>query len=178
MRLETDQLLIRPWRKDDREPFAKINADAAVRRYYYPAILTRAESDEVIDQCTEHLNAHGFAFLALERRNDRKLIGGAGLSMTNDIPGGPRVEIGWILGSSYWRQGYAKEASRAWLSHAWAKGLPEIVGYTSASNAPSRALMKSLGMSHDAADDFADPTVPPDNPLSPHVLFTIQRPYF
>lgn len=176
MHFETERLLIRPWREDDREPFAHFNADAAVRRYYYPAILTRTQSDEVIDQCMAHLNAHGFAFLALERRHDQKLIGGAGLSWTNDIPGEPRVEIGWILGAPYWRHGFAKEASRAWLSHAWANGLPEIVGYTSAINAPSRALMTSLGMSHDPADGFADPTVPPDNPLSPHVLFTIHRP--
>lgn len=176
MRLETDRLIIRPWQDDDREPFAQINADAAVRRYYYPAILTRAQSDEVIEHCTEHLATHGFAFLALERQQDQKLIGGAGLSWTNDIPGGPRVEIGWILGFPYWRQGYANEASRAWLSHAWSIGQQEVIGSTSAINTPSRALMQSLGMSHDSADDFADPTVPPDNSLSPHVLFTIQKP--
>ena len=176
MRVKTERLLIRPWQEEDREPFAQINADLAVRRYYYPAILTRAQSDEVIEQCMGHLNTHGFAFLALERCHDQKLIGGAGLSWTNDVPDGPRVEIGWILGSHYWRQGYASEASRAWLSHAWSNGLQQVVGYTSAINAPSRALMASLGMSHDPADDFADPTVPPDNPLSPHVLFTIQKP--
>lgn len=176
MRLETDRLLIRPWREDDCEPFAQINADVAVRKYYYPALLKRAQSDEIIDECMEHLSAHGFAFLALERRQNKKLIGGAGLSWTNDIPGGPRVEIGWILGSSFWRQGFAREASHAWLAHAWKTGLQEVVGYTSAINTPSRALLTSLGMAHDPTNDFADPAVPTDNVLSPHVLFTMMRP--
>jgi RimJ/RimL family protein N-acetyltransferase len=176
MQLETKRLLIRPWQKEDHEPFAGFNADAAVRQFYYPALLTRAQSDEIIEQCMQHLSEHGFGFLALERKSDRELVGGAGLSWTNDVPGGPRVELGWILGEPYWRQGFASEASIAWFDHAWSIGLDEIVGYTSAINTPSRALMTSLGMIHNPADDFADPTVPTDNVLSPHVLFTIERP--
>lgn len=176
MHLKTERLLIRPWHADDLADFARINADPEVRRYYYPALLTRAQSDAIVEQCTTHLAKHGFAFLAVERNADRKLIGGAGLSWTNDVPGDPCIEIGWILGRSFWRQGYAKEASQAWITHAWSLGVKEIVGYTSATNSPSRALMTSLGMSHDPAEDFPDPTVPADNPLSPHVLFRLKKP--
>jgi RimJ/RimL family protein N-acetyltransferase len=176
LRLATPRLTIRPWEARDLAAFAAINADPEVRRYYYPALLTRGETAAMVAQCTRHLDRHGFGFLAVEHRQDRALVGGAGLSWTNDAPGGPVVEIGWILGREFWRQGYASEASQAWFAHGWSIGLDEIVGYTSAINTPSRAVMAALGMTRDPADDFADPTVPIANPLSPHVLYRIRRP--
>ncbi len=174
--LETDRLTIRPWASSDFAPWAVIQRDPEVKRFYYPAILSRAESDATIEHCLAHLAEHGFAFLALERREDGALVGGAGLSWTDNVPGAPAVEIGWMLGRPFWRQGYAREVSLAWFAHGWSIGLAEIVGYTSVINAPSRAVMESLGMTRDPADDFADPTVPEDNPLSPHVLYRIAAP--
>jgi len=176
MQLTTNRLIIRPWRPQDLPAWRAIQADPEVRRFYYPALLTPAEADATVEFCTRHLEQHGFAFLALERRSDGALVGGAGLSWTNDVPGGPMVEIGWILGQPFWRQGYASEASLAWFAHGWSIGLGEIVGYTSEINLPSRAAMEKLRMSRDPADDFRDPTVPVDDPLSPHVLYRIRRP--
>jgi RimJ/RimL family protein N-acetyltransferase len=113
--------------------------------------------------------------MAVERRADGALVGGAGLSNVEDLPFGPTVEIGWILGRAFWRQGYGAETGRAFLAHGWSIGLTEIVGYTSEINQPSRRLMAALGMRRDAADDFLDPTVPAESPLSPHVLYRIAR---
>lgn len=176
MKLITDRLTIRPWEAQDLPSFAGINADADVRRYFYPAVLTRAQSDAVVDECMQHLSRHGFAFLAVERTQDRSFIGGAGLSWTDIVPGGPVIEIGWILGQEYWRKGYAREVSHAWFDHGWSLGLEEIIGYTSALNYPSRAVMTSLGMIRNPAEDFPDPTVPEGNPLRPHVLYRMRNP--
>ncbi|AWZ01045.1 acetyltransferase (GNAT) domain protein [Rhodobiaceae bacterium] len=173
MKIETERLLIRPWAESDLTAFAEINADQDVRRYYYPAILTRAQSDEIAAECMGHLEEHGFAFLATVRKEDGALIGGTGLSWTNDVPGEPAVEIGWILHRAFWRQGYARETGLAWFAHARSLGIKEVIGYTSAINLPSRAQMEALGMTRDPAEDFADPTVPADNPLSPHVLYRL-----
>ncbi|MFN3232627.1 MAG: GNAT family N-acetyltransferase [Alphaproteobacteria bacterium] len=176
MRLETRRTIIRPWVSEDLAAFGAINADPEVRHYYYPTVLSQAESDAVVDQCMQHLSDHGFGFLALEHRECHQLIGGAGLSWATDPPGGPAVEIGWILARRFWRQGFASEVSRAWFAHGWSIGLDQIVGYTSAINHPSRTVMESLGMIRDPADDFLDPTVPVDHPLAPHVLYRIFRP--
>lgn len=172
----TERLIIRQWADSDREAFAAINADPEVRRYYYPSLLDRADSDAVIADCMDHFERHGFAFLALERRDDGALLGGAGLSVTHDVPGGPAIEIGWILGRPFWRQGYASEASHAWFDWGWANGMTEIIGYTSEINSPSRRAMEALGMRRHASDDFADLTVPEGNPLRPHVLYRITNP--
>lgn len=174
MEIETDRLLIRPWVKNDLATFAEFNADPEVRRYYYPALLSRAQSDEVVAECMRHLNKHGFAFLATVRKEDGALIGGTGLSWTNDVPGDPAIEIGWILGRAYWRQGYARETGLAWFAQARSLGINEVIGYTTATNLPSRAQMEALGMTRNPAEDFADPTVPADNPLSPHVLYRLK----
>lgn len=180
MRLETSRLLLRPWEDRDRAAFAAINADAEVRRYYYPAILSPAETDDMIDRCRDHLARHGFGFLALEAREDGHLIGGLGLSRPGpEVPGAPEIEIGWILGRTDWRRGYALEAASACLAQAWAGlGVREVVGYTSTINAPSRRLMEKLGMTRAAADDFEDTTVPVGHELRPHVLYRIRNPAF
>ncbi|MEI2296970.1 GNAT family N-acetyltransferase [Ensifer sp. MJa1] len=178
MLIETERLRLRPWEERDVAPFAVANADPEVRRYYYPAILTADETQAMIVDCDRHLSEHGFGFVAVERKSDGALIGGLGLSRVGEeIPGGPHVEIGWILARPHWRQGYALEAASACLHHGWETlGLVEIIGYTSGINHPSRALMEKLGMRSDPAEDFDDITVPEGNPLRPHVLYRIKAP--
>jgi len=176
MRLETPRLLLRPWEDRDRAGFSAINADPEVRRYYYPSVLTPAETDVLLDEAMAGLEADGFGFVAVERKVDGALIGGAGLSRPGpEVPGEHPAEIGWILGRVFWRQGFATEIGRACLDAAWARfGLPAVIGYTSAINTPSRRAMERLGLTHVA--DFEDVTVPPGDKLRPHVLYRIGRP--
>ena len=42
--LRTERLLMRRWRDADREPFAAMNADPEVMRYF-PAVIAREDSD-------------------------------------------------------------------------------------------------------------------------------------
>ncbi|MGL4287196.1 MAG: GNAT family N-acetyltransferase [Phreatobacter sp.] len=176
--IETPRLILRPWESRDRMPFAAINADPEVRRYYYPSLLSAAESDALLDEAMAGLAVEGFGFLAVERQSDGALIGGAGLSRPGpEVPGGHQVELGWILGRAYWRRGYATEASLGWLDAAWRRfGLDTVIGYSSAINLPSRRAMERIGMRHIAEEDFDDITVPIGHVLRPHVLYRIDRP--
>lgn len=176
--LETSRLIFRPWQDRDRAPFAVINADPETRQYYYPSLLTPAETDAMIDEANEQLASEGFGFLAVERKADGALIGGAGLSRPGpEVPGDFPLEIGWILGRPYWRQGYATEASHCCLDFAWAElQAKEVIGYTSTINTPSRRAMEKIGMARAVGADFDDITVPPGHILRPHVLYRIERP--
>ncbi|WP_349959816.1 GNAT family N-acetyltransferase [Rhizobium sp. ZPR3] len=176
--LETSRLVLRPWRDSDRAPFAAVNADAQVRQYYYPSLLTAAETDELIDEANEQFAKEGFGFLAVERKADGALIGGAGLSRPGpEVPGDFPLEIGWILGRTYWRKGYASEISRRCLDFAWQELRADcVIGYTSAINIPSRRAMEAIGMIQVDGGDFDDITVSPGNILRPHVLYRIDRP--
>lgn len=132
----------------------------------------------MINEQIAHLHHHGFGFLAMERREDGALIGGAGLSRPGpEVPGNHDLEIGWILGRPYWRQGYATEAALACFDRAWNElNFTEVIGYTSKINLPSQRAMERVGMTRVAAVDFDDTTVPPGHVLRPHVLYQITNP--
>ncbi|MBQ1542133.1 GNAT family N-acetyltransferase [Caulobacter sp. CCUG 60055] len=176
MALETERLLLRAWTDADRAPFAAINADPEVRRYYYPSVLDAAETDALIDEAIAQHARDGFGFMAVRRKADGVLIGGAGLSVAGDeAPGEDRIELGWILGRAFWRQGYAAEISAACLDFAWSVlRLGRVIGYTSKINLPSQRAMEKIGMRPTVA--FEDVTVPPGDPLRPHLLYAIDNP--
>jgi RimJ/RimL family protein N-acetyltransferase len=86
------------------------------------------------------------------------------------------IEIGWRLARSVWGHGYASEAARAVLDHAFTeRGLSEIVAITVAPNLRSQAVMLRIGMTHAAELNF-DHQPEPDGPVFHHVVYRIARP--
>src|SRR5271154_3103558 len=57
--LGTRRLFLRQWRASDREPFASLNADAAVMAHL-PAPLTREKSDAMADHCERLIAKRGW----------------------------------------------------------------------------------------------------------------------
>jgi len=72
-------------------------ADPVVKRYRF-APLSRAESDRLIDDNEESFETNGFGLWAVERTDDRSLLGFAGFG-TSDFGASfcPAVDIGWTL---------------------------------------------------------------------------------
>lgn len=172
--LSTPRLLLRRWRGADREPFAAINADPQVMEYF-PAPLTRRQSDELVDSIEAGFERHRFGLWAVEVRQSAELIGFTGLAVPSfEAHFTPAVEAGWRLARSAWGCGYATEAARAALAFGFVqRDLSEIVSFTSVDNRRSRAVMERLGMTRDAADDFDHPGIEPGDPLRRHVLYRI-----
>jgi RimJ/RimL family protein N-acetyltransferase len=86
------------------------------------------------------------------------------------------VEIGWRLPHAAWGQGWASEAAAAAAAFALdVLKLDELVAITLPVNEPSRRVMKRIGMVHDEAGDFAHPRLPPDHPMSRHVLYRLRK---
>jgi len=99
--VESDRLWLRNWEKRDREPFARLNADARVMEFF-PACLSRAESDCMVDRIEEHFREHGFGAWAAELREERLFIGFVGLAVPKfEAHFTPCVEIGWRLAANY-----------------------------------------------------------------------------
>lgn len=175
--LATARIWLRRWREDDRESFARMNADPEVMRYF-PALLTRTESDALIDKFNRHFDAHGFGLWALEIPGVTSFAGFVGLKAVDfDAPFCPAVEIGWRLQRAVWGQGYATEAAEAVLAHAFDDlHLDDIVSFTTRENMRSRAVMERIGMVRDEAGDFDHPLLPQGHRQRPHVLYRIERP--
>ncbi len=170
--LRTPRLLLRPWRDSDRPPFAALNADPEVRRWF-PSLQTRAESDATAAALQAHLDAHGFGLWAVEAPGVAPFLGFVGLQHVRfAAPFAPAVEAGWRLARAWWGRGYATEAARAALAHAFGPlALPEVVAFTVPGNAASRRVMERLGMTRDPADDFDHPRIPEGHPMRRHVLY-------
>lgn len=178
MELMTARLRLRPWRQSDHEPFARLNGDAEVMRYF-PAVLTRAESDAMIARAQQRTEEAGFCFQPIEEKVSGRFLGFVGLNRPAypvPLPFDPCVEIGWRLSRGAWGKGYASEAARAWLRFGFETlGLEEIVSFTFAGNDRSRKVMERLGMTRDPADDFLHPMLAADHPLASHVLYRLSR---
>lgn len=172
--IETPRLLLRPWRDDDLEPFATLNRDPEVMRFFEEP-LSRERSDAWARAIAAAIEEQGWGLWALERRDAGEFIGFTGLQVPrHDLPFNPCVEVGWRLARSAWGHGFATEAGRASLAHAFGPlALDEVVSMTAVTNLPSRRVMERLGMVHDPEDDFDHPAVSPGHPLRRHVLYRI-----
>jgi ribosomal-protein-alanine N-acetyltransferase len=173
--LRGPRVILREWRDSDRAPWAALNADPEVRRFFF-ATLTRAEADSAIDRYIAHQEQHGFGFWALEIPGLADCAGFVGMQrLYPHEPFSPGVEIGWRLARAAWGHGYATEAARLCVDFAFGPaGLPELLGITARLNLPSQRVMQRLGMVFDQA--FDHPDAPAGHELAPHLLYRLARP--
>ncbi|WP_417692271.1 GNAT family N-acetyltransferase [Roseibium sp.] len=176
--LETARLVLRPWQASDLVPFAEMNADPQVMRYF-PMTLSTAESDALVARAEDKAKRDGVCFQPVALKETGEFLGFVGLSnpaYNPALPFMPCMEVGWRLKHSAWGHGYATEAARAWIGFGFETlALEEIVSFTARLNLPSRRVMQRCGMSCDAVDDFRMPGLDHTHPLSAHVLYRLRR---
>jgi RimJ/RimL family protein N-acetyltransferase len=172
--LRTERLVLRDWVDADLGPFAQLNADPEVMRYFR-APLDGAQSDAMAERIQVRLRDDGFGLWAVEVAGGAPFIGFVGLArQTFEAHFTPAIEVGWRLARGSWGHGYAPEAARAALAVAFGPlGLDEVVSMTSVTNLNSRRVMEKLGMRRDPADDFEHPAIAEGHPLRPHVLYRL-----
>ena len=173
--VETERLVLRGWRDADRAPFAALNGDIEVMRHF-PAPLTPAQSDEMVDRMMAAWHRTGFGLWAVERHDTRAFIGFVGLSSPT-WSAVPLVEVGWRLAHEHWGHGFAPEAAQAAVRFAFDRvQLPadEVVSFTTEANANSRRVMEKVGLTHRPERDFDHPLLP-DWHGCRHVLYAISR---
>lgn len=175
MRLETERLILRAWEPGDREPYAAMGADPAVMEFM-PSLLSRAESDGMVDRLVQHHAVNGFGPWALETKADGGFVGFVGLLRPNfEAPFTPCVEVAWRLARSAWGHGYATEAARAATRDGFDRlGLSEILSFTVPANVRSIRVMERLGMARDPMADFDHPRLPEGHRLRRHVLYRLR----
>ena len=166
----TDRLILRRWKAEDRAPFADMNADAEVMRYF-PGVLSTGESDALATRADAMFEQHGHGLWAVERRDTAEFIGFTGLApMPTGVPGEGGVEVGWRLARPHWGHGFASEAALAALRFGFEElGLRGVNSITAVSNERSRSVMERIGMR--LAGTFDHPRVDVGSPLRPHVRY-------
>jgi RimJ/RimL family protein N-acetyltransferase len=177
LHLATARLLLRPWQETDRAPFAAMNADPVVMRYF-PALLMREESDEAADRYNHQLTRDGFTMFAVEDRHDANFLGVIGAqTLRFEIPNLPQptVEIGWRLAAHAHGRGLATEGASAILTHLRNETtIREVVAITTPDNLASQNVMRKLNMLPRPELTFDHPLIAPNHPRRQHVLYSLE----
>ena len=173
----SERLHLRQWKDADREPYAALNMDPVVMRFF-PSLQSREGSDRDIERWGAELDDRGWSNWAVETRASGHFIGFIGLTVPRRaLTFMPCVELGYRLAREHWGRGYATEGARAALSIGFDRlGLQEIVSFTPTINLPSRAVMERVGMTNANADfDYPNPALPDDSELKRHCLYRLSR---
>ena len=171
--LAGERVLLRPWVDSDAAAFAEMNADERVMQYF-PAPLSRAESDALLARIRESIDGRGWGWWCVDIGG--QCAGFTGLSSPPyETPFTPCIEVGWRFRPQFWGHGYASEAARLALNYGFETlRLNEIVSFTAADNYRSRRVMERIGMQRDLTGDFDHPRMPEGHRLRRHVLYRIR----
>lgn len=167
----TARLILRQWQESDILPFAEMNSDAEVMKYF-PNIWAFEKSLKMYNDCLN--NKSGIGWYPVEEKISGKFIGFVGLNNPNFMPNS--VEIGWRLKKEFWGKGYATEAAKKWLEIGFDEyGLKEIISFTAKQNQKSQEVMNRIGLRRDENRDFLHPNIPAEHPLAFHLFYAIQN---
>lgn len=114
--LETERLILRMWREDDFEEYARICADPEVMRYIGGKSFSRLEAWRNMAFMAGHWHLRGYGHWAVEEKTSGRLIGRMGFLNPEGWPG---FEVGWTLARECWGRGYASEGARRMLEYAF-----------------------------------------------------------
>ena len=92
--IETDRLILRPWKAEDLPLFIEMNKDARVMRYF-PSILTDEQTESFYKRIQSEFERNGWGLYAVELKSNGTFIGYVGLHEIGfDADFTPGVEIG------------------------------------------------------------------------------------
>lgn len=174
--IETNRLLLRPWKEQDLPEFIRVTNTENVMRHlggvmgsdYFQSVFERMRASQEKD---------GFCFWLAERQEDGALLGFCGFKRGQVGPITGELEIGWRFREDAWGQGYARESAEASLDWVWAnRPEDEVYAITVPQNVKSRALMERLGMARRMDLDFEHTGYPVGHALRPHITYSIARP--
>ena len=155
--IETERLLLRRFRANDADALAKTFGDPEVMRYIGDGSTGGLEETRAwIRRSEERWDESGYGHLAVERRNDGRLLGRVGFLVWNratwdkgvlpELGDPAEVELGWILAREHWGHGYAAEAALACRDWAFGeRGRRRLISIIQPANLRSIRVAERLG---------------------------------
>ena len=119
MRIETERLILRPWRESDAPVLYRYCSDEKIAKGGgWPPHASEDESRFVIRSILSKPETYAICL-----KDDGEIIGSIGLRMGDDSPLGlfdHDGDIGYWIGVPFWGNGYATEALAAMVDRAFA----------------------------------------------------------
>jgi RimJ/RimL family protein N-acetyltransferase len=138
--LETERLVLRAPRLDDAAILATLADDRriAANTLRIPHPYSLADAQAFITNA--NASQHETAFLITTQNGT--IIGACGIAMLD----GKTPELGYWLGLAFWGKGYATEAARAVIDHAFGDlGYDALLAGARVSNPASRRVLQKCG---------------------------------
>lgn len=147
--LQSQRLKLRPVAERDLQDLLEINGDPEVTRFLPYATWQSLDDGAGWLKRMDALAATGTGQqLVLVRKTDSKVVGTL-LLFRFDEPSG-RVELGFVLGRHWWRQGLMAEAVESVCAHVFsAMSLRRVEAEVNPANAASNQLLKRAGFTHE-----------------------------
>ncbi|HEY7728306.1 MAG TPA: GNAT family N-acetyltransferase [Candidatus Eisenbacteria bacterium] len=144
--LETERLLLRPFRLEDGPEVQRLAGDRAVAdtTIAIPHPYPDGAAEEWISTHASKFAAGTEATFAVTRKPEGDLVGAIGLMIS---PAHARAELGYWIAVPFWGRGYATEAGRAVLEYSFTRlGLHRIQARYLVRNPASGRVLEKLGM--------------------------------
>ena len=156
MQLETERLILRKPEHDDLDGYLAIWSDPEVVRFLGGRTLSREEVPQGIERMLKQWDRHGVGLFSVLRKEDERLIGRVGYllwdperwvsAMHEELEDPLELEIGWVIASPFWNQGYATEAAAACRDHAFDElGRDRVISLIAPENLASIRVAEKIG---------------------------------
>lgn len=144
-RIETERLLIREWRREDRPGLERMTGDATMMRFITAGEVWDAQRvDGLMARQRASLDRTGTCMGPVLLRDSGEMIGVAGAQPLDRLDG---FDVGWWIWRDWWNRGLATEAARAVCRDAFERvGLPRVYACIDPDNLSSRRVAEKLGM--------------------------------
>lgn len=148
MKFETKRLILKEWKKEDRNELVKKLNNLNISKWLLvvPYPYTKKDADWWINHCSKNQKKkkkENYAF-AIELKEERKIIGGVSLDNINEFQG--KASLGYWVAELYWRKGYGSEALNELLKFAFNKlRLRRLEADIFAGNLSSGKLLEKFG---------------------------------
>ena len=166
--LETENLILRPFKDDDVDDYFGVLDSPEVRRWLHiPESLDRSDAWQQMAWFVGQRELRGTGHWALEEKKSGQFVGRAGLHRPerHDWPG---VEVGWLLHPDYWGRGYATEAGAVAVRYGFEDlQVDKLFSCILPENHRSQAVAKRLGF------EFLEERVLAFFPKLPHGIWVL-----
>ncbi|MEP4380628.1 MAG: GNAT family N-acetyltransferase [Alphaproteobacteria bacterium] len=153
--LTTDRLELRPFQIEDTAAAFGFFADPEVMRFSLNGPhSSRKTTEDFIVANINRQDRLGFSIWAVIESSSNDLIGMCGLAeFGHGVPG---IELAYRLRRDRWGRGYATEAGRATVDHAFGPlGLDRLIAAVERANAPSIHVLMKCGFTFVEDRDIA-----------------------
>lgn len=142
--LQGNRIVLRTIQTNDSEDLFEIYGDMQTMEFASDPVFTSKDMIVQMLDSVVRLEKSGESLeWAIMEQTTNKVIGTCGLHSFSD--NGDSCEVGCLLNSSYWRQGYMSEALSLLFSHAKSLGIEKLSADIDEGNFRSKALFNKLG---------------------------------